>query len=351
MDIDSLIHRILSSEGGFAIYRTPEQSVFSFMAQKTAVGLWSESSVGAGFVVAPFAPSDATPAVVIRPEYFEERQLPHQFAREKVTATYADAKERTAYAESFARLYPYFAAGTVKKVVLARRCSLELAAAPSLLSLFFQACEQNPTCFVALWRTPQTGVWLVATPELLVRKTASEGHTMAIAGTMSADEDTAAQWHTWSDKNKEEQRQVADFIATTLAPLTTHCEHSTTYPQKVGQLVHLRTDFRFITPCSVAKIALALHPTPAVCGTPRAPALGLIQRIEPVSRSYYSGFCGAIENDGSAALYVSLRCMQLQEKSAFLYAGGGILAESQEAEEWQETCRKLRPMLSLFTIE
>ena len=80
---------------------------------------------------------------------------------------------------------------------------------------------------------------------------------------------------------------------------------------------------------------------------PKEAACRFILRSEHLSRSYYSGFSGRI-GDGRAMLYVTLRCMQLSRTVCRLYAGGGLLKESIEENEWQETEAKLDTMRQLL---
>ena len=87
-----------------------------------------------------------------------------------------------------------------------------------------------------------------------------------------------------------------------------------------------------------------LHPTSAVCGLPKEPALQFILENEGFDRSYYSGFLGPVNSATGTHLYVNLRCMELLEKEAILYAGAGITAESNPEKEWQETQHKMQTM-------
>ena len=92
-----------------------------------------------------------------------------------------------------------------------------------------------------------------------------------------------------------------------------------------------------------------LHPTPAVCGLPKEAALSAIESFETISRGYYSGFCGPWNIHDESHLYVSLRCMQMYDERNFsLYAGGGLLKESRDKEEWEETEAKMNVMRRLL---
>ena len=118
-------------------------------------------------------------------------------------------------------------------------------------------------------------------------------------------------------------------------------------------MVHLRSDFTFMLKegVSVGELLQALHPTPAVCGLPKRQAYDFIVHNEGHQRRYYSGFAGPLQMaDNGTHLYVSLRCMNLRAEEAVLYAGGGLMADSTEEDEWRETERKMQPMLRLFNL-
>jgi isochorismate synthase len=113
-------------------------------------------------------------------------------------------------------------------------------------------------------------------------------------------------------------------------------------------VTHLATTItgRLIDPeVSAADLALALHPTPAVAGTPRPAALAAIRRLEPTPRDRYAGPCGWVDDRGDGEFVVALRGAQISGASARLHAGAGIVAGSRADAEWAETQAKLEPML------
>ena len=98
---------------------------------------------------------------------------------------------------------------------------------------------------------------------------------------------------------------------------------------------------------SDAQLLTALHPTPAVGGTPRRKALAYLREHEPFSRGWYAGACGLISDD-VAEFAVAIRCMLLTGDTLRLYAGAGIVAGSEPAAEWQELDDKLANLLGLL---
>ena len=96
---------------------------------------------------------------------------------------------------------------------------------------------------------------------------------------------------------------------------------------------------------SIADLVAALHPTPAVAGTPREVALDAIDAMEPVARGRYAGPCGWIDRNGDGEFVVALRGGEIDGAHAVIHAGAGIVAGSDPAAEWAETQQKLTPML------
>ena len=351
----------LSDDTDFALYRMPDEAHYTLVADAGAAAQLPEGAPldgREGFLVAPFLYGTAVPSglptLLIRPHACTHAAVPAETFSLPFATADDEAEEREVYHRSFYRAYGCFSTTACQKFVLSRCHHLRLHGAlctDRLLSLFFKACRLYPRCYVALWRTQAGGTWLTATPETLLRHDADGWHTMALAGTMDGADPRSATPEGWSAKNREEQACVSRYIADRLRPFARTWQASATRPTDAAGLRHLRTDFTFTTGAGVRLSSLleALHPTPAVCGWPAGEALAVILDAEPHARRYYAGFSGPLGLGGETAFYVSLRCMELTAASARLYAGGGILKESREEDEWQETCRKMQPMLRLFS--
>ena len=91
-----------------------------------------------------------------------------------------------------------------------------------------------------------------------------------------------------------------------------------------------------------------LHPTPAVCGLPKEEAYHFILNNEGYNRAYYTGIIGWLDPQGETTLYVNLRCMNITDKTATFYAGGGILPSSTVETEWEETQQKMNTMRNIL---
>ena len=117
--------------------------------------------------------------------------------------------------------------------------------------------------------------------------------------------------------------------------------------RRLPTVLHLRTpiEAELARPTHAIDVIAALHPTPAVGGTPADRALAWITRQEPAPRGWYGAPLGWIDARGDAEVLVALRCGVIQGARAWLYAGCGVVAGSQAASEWDETTLKMRPML------
>lgn len=309
-----------------------------------------------GYVIMPFVIDDATPILFIKPSAI--RRFPLATPTGSRQAAYSDDREvqREAYACAFASAHKRLEDGDLKKIVLSRRLHIRLdnrveGGHETLIArgtdYFQKVCRYRPGSFVSFWWTRQSGAWLIASPEPLLEKRKFNWGTVALAGTMPACDGEPADW---SGKNKEEQAIVSRFIEEQLSATATEVRKSDTFSLRTGNIQHLCTDFSFSLPDASAarKLFIRLHPTPAVCGLPRTEALQAILQDETSPRRYYAGFSGPFLLQGETQLYVSLRCMSLDRNGATLYAGGGLMPDSVEEEEWEETQRKMQTMLQLF---
>ena len=183
-----------------------------------------------------------------------------------------------------------------------------------------------------------------ASPELLVRRTGRDVTARPMAGTGPRADELVR-----SEKDAREHRLVVDAVLDALAPHVRRRGRARgPAPVSLTDLTHLATTITARVrdlDTSAVDLALALHPTPAVAGTPRATALAAIARLEPTPRDLYAGPCGWVDASGDGEFVVALRGAQIDGTRARLHAGAGIVAGSQADAEWAETQSKLEPML------
>ncbi len=264
--------------------------------------------------------------------------------------------------EAWDRLVGLFAGavgrGRLDKVVLARRVdlrsSIEIDLENALRRLAAGAPEGTVYAFVRGGRT-----FLGATPERLVRTAGRDFETVAIAGSAprgaTAAEDAALAAALFaSEKEREEHAVVVEMLRASLSPLAETLEVGATpgiLPLRHVQ--HLVTPVRGRLRDQAGLLALAerLHPTPAVGGEPRDLALEMIAEHEGIERGWYAGPIGWLGADGDGELMVALRCGLVMGRDATLFAGCGIVADSEPSREWEESRMKLRPVFSALGRE
>ena len=251
---------------------------------------------------------------------------------------------RNAYLNGLAIFIDEFEPRKIEKAVFSRINAIQKQTSTTPFELFHDiANKYSKDALVYLVSDSQFGTWMGATPEILLSGDKSHITSMALAGTKSNLSDE------WTEKEYHEQQLVESFIEKTIRkqdPLD--FEKSKVKTVKNGAVYHLRTDFLFQLPEMKWNALIEnLHPTPAVCGTPRKSALELIRSFEPHDRDFYTGLVG-IKGADKLNVYVNLRCMQVLNEHYALYVGGGITSDSDIAAEWNETEGKSQTLISVI---
>ncbi len=364
MEIDlSILDKLINDHVPFAMYRLPaSENVHLIVQQGNQVYKtvdFADLSDKSGFVMSPFEITEHSPIILIRPDLhlhgvgeinrFSEGYV-SSISNESVVYSENTSTSKENYEQMFSAFQNELNSGNFQKLVLSRKQILALPKNFSFSKVFSKALSIYSNTFVYIAHTPITGVWIGSTPELFLSEKNNLFHTVALAGTQTAKK--GQEPIVWSEKNVQEQQMVADYMKEQLEKKSLPYTHSDTYTLRVGGLAHLKTDFHFqrIGDISIGEILEMIHPSPAVCGLPKAEAFAFINQVESHSRSYYSGFVGNLKMDNSIDLYVNLRCMQITNNSVSLYAGGGILASSDQEEEWKETEDKMQTMLNILSI-
>jgi isochorismate synthase len=243
--------------------------------------------------------------------------------------------------------------GRLDKVVLARRVDarspIELDVPNALRRLAAGGPESTTFAFARGEAT-----FLGATPERLVRTEGRAFRTVAIAGSAPrgadpTEDERLAAGLLADDKEREEHAVVVDMLRASLASLAEELEIAPTPGVlRLRHVQHLVTPITGTLRQEAGLLALAgrLHPTPAVGGEPREQALDLIAEHEGFDRGWYAGPVGWLGADGDGEMMVALRCGLVDGRAATLFAGCGIVADSDPAREWEESRMKLRPVAS-----
>ena len=241
----------------------------------------------------------------------------------------------------------------LSKVVLARTLRLEFDAPISIEQVLSRLRVRYPECFTFMFDLPGSGTFVGATPERLLRIDDDVIYTEALAGTISrgaAPGDDRAQGKALlkDPKEQSEHAYVVEFIRKRLEPITSELQipaEPTLFYSK--DVIHLRTPISARLNLSISGLELAsrLHPTPAVAGTPTQNATEAILKSEGVDRGWYAGVLGWMDGQGAGDFVVGLRSALIRDRSAYLFAGGGIVAGSIPEKEWEETRLKFQAML------
>jgi len=259
------------------------------------------------------------------------------------------------YEEAVARAVERIRGGELEKIVLAREVEVHAPVAHDAAAALGLLREAFPSCYVfAVARGEAT--FIAASPELLVRREGQRASTVALAGSTRRSADPAVDDHLGeqllqSDKDREENEIVARRIARALRPLAVWV---TAAPEpvlvRVANIQHLARPIRaqLASPLGAVELAGALHPTPAVGGEPDAVAATLIPALEGLDRGWYAGPVGWTDADGDGEFCVALRCALLRGTVAHLYAGCGIVRNSDPAAELAESEVKLEALLPLL---
>jgi isochorismate synthase len=290
----------------------------------------------------------------------ELRPNPNGIVAMPVFAPLRVSDEQPAHAE-WRRLVGMYAGavgrGRIDKVVLARRVGLrspvELDVPNALRRLAASAPESTTYAYRRDGRT-----FLGATPERLVRTEGRTFRTVAVAGTIRRGSDPAedallARRLLASEKDREEHLIVVEAIRTLLEPAADSLRIAPEPGVMTLRFVqHLVTEITGSVPEGRGLLALAerLHPTPAVGGDPRDVALALIDEHEGFDRGWYAGPIGWLGADGDGELCVALRCGIVDRTRATLFAGCGIVADSDPDLEWEESRIKLQAVISALGV-
>lgn len=247
-------------------------------------------------------------------------------------------------------------AGTMNKAVLARSVVITSDITPEPFDLVSRLGEDYPECYVFGWQQGE-GAFVGASPELLVAVEEGTVRSHPLAGSAprgEGDEHDRAIGEKLmaSSKDRIEHRLVVDDIADRLAPLVYELRVDR-HPslRKLTHVQHLSSELggELRSPLSVIEVAGALHPTPAVGGSPGQEALMFIDKHEGLDRGWYAGGIGWMNASGEGEIAIALRCALLRANRAFLYAGAGIVVDSDPTSELDETRLKFRTMLQLLT--
>lgn len=353
-------------DAAIALWRLPNSETRSFLID-TQGGHVTDSldlqSFEPGFMAAPFVGNP----YFLKAEYLFVSEVPsvHVSVKE-VFPSKAGSPKKENFLYWVNASIQEIKAGNFQKVVLSRTDEEALGADYSTLHFFESLCQVYPNAFVSAFYIPSLRqTWICATPEVLVSLN-HEGifKTISLAGTQPVSTNvgqvTIPHEARWSQKEIEEQAFVSRYIIECFKKIRLR-EYIENGPKTIqaGNLLHLKTEYIVDTKAlnfpQLPGIMLSLlHPTSAVCGTPKEAAIDWIKQAETHDREFYSGYLGPVNLNDEIYLFVNLRTVKVRKEtngySATYYAGCGITEDSDPEKEWEETemkCQTLQRILSI----
>lgn len=381
---EQLLHRLLNTclRAGFPLAcwklsGSDEIQViveFSHSLTPRALNLEKDS----GFAISPFLNEDNQNTLLIRPDFYYNFKttacnINENFENEKLVSGFLQGMNKPAltpfslpaiintandrnqgkgsYSENVNQALLHIQKNDFKKVVLARRKEIRLRPGYSPAGSFLRLCREQSNSFVSLVHLPDQGIWLGASPELLIRVDKENiFHTTALAATQQFNEGDPVSKAVWTQKEIEEQALVSRYIISCFKTIRLR-EYEEDGPTTVraGNLIHLKTDYSVsmnqVNFPDLGSVMLnLLHPTSAICGMPKKPALEFIEKHEEMHRKFYSGFLGPVNIEGESHIFVNIRCAEIGNEKAIVYSGAGITAESNPEKEFEETEIKMKTM-------
>lgn len=358
--------RSLATQGCFASVSVPahggeflasnfQQHIFRQLAVAKQQGIARPVIVGA----IPF--NTRQPSSLFIPEtchFFDRidfmRQMPLQALKENEIMQCREVPGQSEFMQMVMQAVAATLSGRLHKVVLSRLIDIITREPVDTANLIAQLVAQNPDSYH--FRTPlASGESLVgASPELLLRMSDNRYYTYPLAGSARRECDperdrAVGQRLLHSAKDRYEHQLVVDAIRERLQSQSRALIIPSS-PQLLttGTLWHLGTliEGEIVDSCATAlSLACLLHPTPALSGFPHHAAAGLIAELEPFDRGPFGGIVGWCDAEGNGEWAVTIRCGKFSNDHACLFAGAGIVSDSEPESEWCETKAKLDTMM------
>ncbi|MBN8867425.1 MAG: isochorismate synthase [Solirubrobacterales bacterium] len=350
-------------EEGTAGGRAPDSSWSSFepasmiLPELSIQSSESETNLTVNLIVGPGSdPDRLLAAALARVAGLIENEPPMLDPHPAVAPTIESVLSPESYESSVAAAVERIKAGEIEKVVLAREVVVRAGSAHDPFAIFDALRQGFPACFNFCVGTGEAA-FIGASPELLVRCAGRGVATVGLAGSTRRSSDPAVDDHLaqkllGSDKDRGEQAVVVRRIVKTLSRISVWVE-AADEPEiiKVANIQHLGTPVyaQLAQPRTAIELAGLLHPTPAVGGEPWKKAGRVMAEVEEMDRGWYAGPVGWMDGSGDGEFCVALRSALLRDREAHLYAGVGVVTDSDPAAELAETEIKLGALLPLLS--
>jgi len=364
LNIAAILDQLIDKQIAFACWFHPRENQMGLLVGNASdvkfFDRFDQLNGDSGFIFAPYRITENSPVILLQSNIFfedfgsEDRLDLSNFEPFKRDPENESCKfqPKDDYLKLIEETVAEIREGALSKVIISRQIPVKRTGT-SISTIFFQLQEQTPNAFTYLVNLPVAGIWMGATPEVLIKSDGEQFETVSLAGTQVRK--PGAEEYYWSTKDIEEQAFVSRYMLDVFFNFDIH-KYKTKGPETLesGKVAHLKTSFFFpiekIEKCMGNFIA-DLHPTPAVCGLPKDLAAEFILKKESHERKYYTGYLGPWRLNRQVSLFVNLRCMEITPTEFILYAGGGITARSVPEKEWDETNQKAKTLLSVINPE
>lgn len=268
----------------------------------------------------------------------------------------SDWPDRAGWERNIRLALEAFRTGDLNKIVLARKAVFEFAGELDPVTLMHRLKSATPDCFHFCYMPASDVAFVGASPERLYRREERRIETESVAGTRMRVADPEKDEHLGralleSEKDRREHAYVRDGIRDALQPL---CDafvmDESPSLLKLARGQHLYTGARGLVREGVSDADLigALHPTPAIGGTPTDRALRRIAEWEPFDRGWYAAPVGWVSRD-AAEFAVAIRSGLVRPGRLSLFSGAGIVEGSTADSEWEEIELKIRDFIKVLT--
>jgi isochorismate synthase len=359
---NNLVHTvqsILKSSLPFAFYFYPGEKEPEIVIQKSGNALKYKSIDDLkgiqGFVIAPFTITDDTPLIMLRPDIHVKGSsaiadinlnVPDHITGIGAEKPLVSDISKEDYLDLLNKTIARIQENAFDKVVISRTITTDLPSYFNIAQFVLDLKKRVDNAFIYLISTPETGIWIGASPELFLSKENEKYQTVSLAGTMPLKKGNN---YAWSASYKREQEIVTQFIESQLITFNIHnFVRKGPFTEPASNVAHLKTTFEFSVDNlngQFSSFVNALQLSPAVCGMPKDKAKEYILENETHQREYYTGFLGAWNLEQKLKLFINIRCLKIAGNKAVLFVGGGITAKSVPEKEWEETNDKSKTLL------
>lgn len=330
----------------FAVFCKPGSNSVTGIFQNNTKAHFLTDYSQKGFVFAPFDGDKICFVPEAESDMLSVELKTEGFVLCEIQQPEIDTNAKAAFEALVSKSVDAIKSGSFEKLVLSRTETVGMT--DTIITVYSKLLAAYPMGYRYCFFHPESGLWMGATPEQLLKVENKTLHTVALAGTQLYKE---AEQAVWENKEKEEQQFVTGYIVESVQPYTSDIRKTEPYTFRAGNIVHIKTDItaELKDSGSLQGIISALHPTPAVCGLPKQEAKAFLLENEGYDRQYYSGYLGELNIDIDSGkhktdLFVNLRSMKVVGDTAHLFVGCGITKDSDPEKEFMETVNKSMTM-------